>query len=80
VAKQPACAWHVNVVGVFCQDDRTARRQAEKWHIPVSGTIGILVAAIRIDRLSLADANTLLHSMIVAANYRAPLIDLGLLL
>jgi predicted nucleic acid-binding protein len=60
-------------------DDRAARRRAEKWHISVSGTIGVLVAAIRADQLTQADANTLLQAMIATANYRAPLTDLSLL-
>ncbi|CAG0931734.1 hypothetical protein TFLX_02253 [Thermoflexales bacterium] len=63
----------------FLSDDRAARRQAEKWHIPTSGTIGVLVAAIRADRLALTEANKLLHSMIATANYRTPLTDLSLL-
>jgi predicted nucleic acid-binding protein len=64
----------------FLSDDRAARRQAKKWNIAVSGTLGILVAAIQQGHLPLADANALLHDMIVKANYRAPLTDLGLLL
>ncbi len=64
----------------FLSDDRAARRQAEKWKIAVSGTIGVLVAAIQGNQVSLADANALLQLMIVKAHYRTPLSDLGLLL
>lgn len=64
----------------FLSDDRAARRQAEKWNVPVSGTIGILVAAIQGNRVSLVDANALLQLMVVKTHYRAPLTDLGLLL
>jgi predicted nucleic acid-binding protein len=64
----------------FLSDDRAARRQAAKWNIRVSGTLGILVAAVTDDRLSLTDANALLQMMIAKANYRAPLTDLRLLL
>jgi predicted nucleic acid-binding protein len=64
----------------FLSDDRAARRQAEKWKIAVSGTIGILVAAVQDSHVSLDEANALLRLMIDKANYRAPLTDLGLLL
>jgi predicted nucleic acid-binding protein len=64
----------------FLSDDRAARRQAEKWNIRVSGTLGILVAAVTDGRLLLTDANALLQTMIARANYRAPLTDLSLLL
>ncbi|MBI5565628.1 MAG: hypothetical protein HY870_12080 [Chloroflexi bacterium] len=64
----------------FLSDDRAARRQAERWNIPVSGTLGILVAAIQQDRLSLDAANAVLQTMVDRANYRSPVADLRLLL
>lgn len=64
----------------FLSDDRAARRQAEKWNIRVSGTLGILVAAVQAGWLPLAEANALLQMMIARANYRAPLTDLSVLL
>jgi predicted nucleic acid-binding protein len=64
----------------FLSDDRAARRQAEKWNIPVSGTLGILVTAIQQSRLSPDAANAVLRTMIDRANYRTPVTDLRLLL
>jgi predicted nucleic acid-binding protein len=64
----------------FLSDDRAARRLAERWKIAVSGTIGVLVAAVQTSLVSLDAANNTLRLMIDQANYRAPLTDLGLLL
>lgn len=64
----------------FLSDDRAARRQAAQWNIRVSGTLGILVAAVQDGLLPLIEANALLQMMVAKANYRAPLTDLSLLL
>lgn len=64
----------------FLSDDRAARRQAIAWNIPLSGTIGVLLLAIRDGCLALAHGNTLLREMVARANYRTPTMDLGDLL
>lgn len=61
-------------------DDRSARQQAAAWNIPLSGTIGVLLEAIENDVLTLDAANAVLTDMIVRANYRSPVADLGELL
>jgi len=53
-------------------DDLAARRQAEKNSVPLSGTLGILIALVRHNALSLKRANALLTTMIMR-NYRSPL-------
>lgn len=59
----------------FLTDERLARRQAEKWNIPFSGTLGVLLLAIQDGRLTVDDGNALLHEMIVRAQYRSPVTD-----
>jgi predicted nucleic acid-binding protein len=61
-------------------DDWAARQQALAWHIPLSGTIGVLLLAIEDNRLGSDDANALLQDMIDRAHYRSPIADLGTLL
>lgn len=61
----------------FLSDDRAARQQALTWKIPLSGTIGVLLLAIRDRRLTIERGNVLLHEMVVRANYRTPTMDLG---
>ena len=57
--------------GLFVSDDAQARAIAREHRIPVSGTIGLLVRAVRRGLISRDEANTLLTSMI-AAGYRSP--------
>lgn len=64
----------------FLTDDRAARRQAMTWNISYSGTIGVLLLAIRDGRLALGQGNALLREMVARANYRTPTMDLGDLL
>jgi len=45
-------------------DDRDARRLAQRRGVPVSGTIGVLVEAVREGLLSVEEANTMLSDMI----------------
>ncbi len=52
-------------------DDLDARKLAYRSGIPVSGTIGILVQAVRTGILSLKEANTLLAEMI-SKSYFSP--------
>jgi predicted nucleic acid-binding protein len=61
-------------------DDRAARHQARDWGIPFSGTIGVLLLAVQDGRLTLDEGNALLRQMVAQAHYRAPTMDLGVLL
>jgi predicted nucleic acid-binding protein len=61
-------------------DDRAAREQARAWNLLLSGTLGVLLLAIRDGHLTVDAGNTLLGEMIERANYRAPTTDLNLLL
>jgi len=56
---------------IFVSDDLAARRIASKNDIPITGTIGILIALVRNNRLPLGEANRLLQNMI-QKNYRSP--------
>ena len=60
--------------------NRTSRKQALAWGIPLSGTIGVLLLAIQDGRLTLDEGNVLLNEMIDRANYRSPTTDLRSLL
>jgi predicted nucleic acid-binding protein len=60
-------------------DDRDARQVAVQYGIPKTGTIGILIEAVRRDVLHLASANELLQRMI-AQGYRSPVGKLNSLL
>lgn len=55
----------------FVTDDLTSRRLAEKRKVPLSGTLGILIALVRTNTLSLKAANDILEKMI-QRKYRAP--------
>jgi predicted nucleic acid-binding protein len=57
--------------GSLATDDLAARRLARQFEIPVTGTIGILLACFQAGLLTLRDANLLLAQMI-AAGYRTP--------
>jgi len=57
---------------VFACDDRLARSEAVRLAIPLTGTIGILIKAVRIEAIDLKKANVILKLMIVAGFY-APL-------
>ncbi len=50
-------------------DDYDARKYAQKIGIPVSGTIGVLILAIRKDILSLEEGNRILLKMIKNGYY-----------
>ena len=58
--------------GIFASDDADARAAARRLGVPVTGTLGVLVVAVRRGLLTLAQANGLLADMI-AAGYRSPL-------
>jgi predicted nucleic acid-binding protein len=57
-----AVAAHRNLI--FACDDRLARKEAARLTILLTGTIGILMKAIRLDRISNSDANELLQEMV----------------
>ncbi len=64
----------------FLTDDRAARQQAVAWDIPLSGTIGVLLRAIRLGKLIVAQGNVWLQEMISRANYCSRTTDLEKLL
>lgn len=53
-------------------DDLAARRLAQKKHVSLSGTLGILVALVRSGTVSLKEANAILRIMI-KRHYRSPI-------
>lgn len=57
---------------VFASDDRVARAAAQRLRIPLTGTIGLLLAATRDHVCSADEADQMLAKML-AAGYRAPL-------
>ena len=65
--------------GLLVTDDLDARNAAREQHVPVTGTLGVLVACVRQGHLSRQQANALLSDMI-AAGFRSPVTDLSQLL
>jgi predicted nucleic acid-binding protein len=61
--------------GLFVSDDLDARRIAKMYAIPLSGTLGILIACVQQKLLDLQQANHLL-ALMIAAGYRSPLNEL----
>lgn len=57
--------------GLFVSDDADARDEARRHDIPVTGTLGILVAAVQRGVLSQTEGNALLKAMI-DSGYRSP--------
>jgi predicted nucleic acid-binding protein len=53
----------------FLTDDRVARREARRWGIPLSGTIGALMSLIDEGCISLEEADQALQEMIAVGNY-----------
>jgi predicted nucleic acid-binding protein len=54
---------------VFACDDRLARSEAVRLGIPMTGTVGILIKAVRIGAIDLKKANAALKRMITAGFY-----------
>ncbi len=52
-------------------DDRDARAIAIEWHIPISGTLGLLLRLIDTHSISLEEGDRLLKKMLIAG-YRSP--------
>jgi len=57
--------------GIAVTDDLAARRTCAELGVPVTGTIGILVAAVRDQQLTKADADAMLQRMI-GAGFHSP--------
>lgn len=57
---------------ILVTDDLAARRLAQEWNVSVTGTVGILIALVRTDVLSLQEANDILTTMI-RQRYRSPI-------
>jgi predicted nucleic acid-binding protein len=54
---------------VFACDDRLARSEAVRLSIPLTGTIGILIKAVRTSVIDIKKANAILKRMIQAGFY-----------
>lgn len=65
--------------GLLATDDLDARNAAREHHVPVTGTVGVLIACVRQGHLSRRQAKALLSDM-TAAGFRSPVADLGQLL
>ena len=63
---------------LFLTDDLAARKIAQAWHIPLSGTLGCLTLAVKQQLFTLPQANRFLTEMI-AYGYHSPVTDLSLL-
>ncbi len=57
--------------GMLACDDAEARREAQRFGLPITGSIGILVLNVRQGRLTRSEADALLEEMI-ALGYRSP--------
>ena len=64
----------------FLTDDRAARRYANTLGVEISGTLGVLVHAVKRNSVTLSEANELLAQMIRRARYHAPISDISALL
>jgi predicted nucleic acid-binding protein len=56
---------------IFVTDDRAARQLAQAKDVSLTGTLGILIALVRDNALSLQEANDMLTTMI-QRRYRSP--------
>jgi predicted nucleic acid-binding protein len=65
--------------GMLVSDDAEARREAQRFGLPLTGSIGILVLNVRQGRLTQAEGNVLLEEMI-ALGYHSPIATLDDLL
>lgn len=61
--------------GLFVSDDFDARRQAQAYGIPTTGTIGILLLNIQQKRITLDTGNKLL-TRLIKLGYRSPVTKL----
>jgi predicted nucleic acid-binding protein len=65
-----AVAYHRK--GSLASDDLDARRQAEEYQIPTTGTIGALLLNVKRERITLQEGNRLL-ARLINAGYRSPI-------
>ena len=63
----------------FLSDDKAARQTCRSLSVPVTGTIGVLLALVKHHHIGLADANLLLSRM-KATGYYSPVDSLSQLL
>jgi predicted nucleic acid-binding protein len=56
-------------------DDRDAREIAAEWHIPISGTLGLLLRAVDLGILDIVEGDRLLQKMI-EIGYHSPVASL----
>jgi len=61
--------------GLFVSDDLDARRQAQAYGIPTTGTIGIFLLNIQHKQITLAKGNELL-TQLIKLGYRSPVTKL----
>lgn len=54
---------------IFACDDRLARNEGTRLGVPLTGTVGILVKAVRIGVVDLKKANAILRKMVQAGFY-----------
>ncbi len=54
---------------IFACDDRLARNEAIRLGVTLTGTVGILVKAVRVGAIEMKEANTILGRMIKAGFY-----------
>lgn len=54
---------------IFACDDRLARNEATRLGVKLTGTIGILIKAVRLDLLTVKQANAILRAMVKAGFY-----------
>lgn len=54
---------------VFACDDRLARNEAARLGVVLTGTVGILIKAVRIGNIELKEANSILRKMLKAGFY-----------
>jgi predicted nucleic acid-binding protein len=62
----------MNRGAMLATDDRVARQHAQKAKVAVTGTLGILVQNVKIGRLPVHEAQSLLDTL-QAAGYRSPI-------
>jgi len=63
----------------FLTDDRVARREARRWGVPLSGTIGVLMSLVDEGHILPEEADEALQEM-VALGYHSPVRSLAELL
>ena len=60
----------------FLSDDKAARRASAELHVPVSGTLGVLLSLVQNGDLAVSKADAILQQMMLAG-YRSPITSLN---